>query len=298
MQEEELREGMTFADLVRVLWRRKVAVVVTTAVVVALGGGWVMTQAPRFRSTATLALTPSGGDSFTLLSQVNTIIPLYAEAIKARETSQIAQAQLHTSRLGAVSVRTFRDAPIIKLDATSSDPRVAYQTAQAIADALIVRLKRGEVGLTNVRVLEVDRPIVPEDPVWPLPKLTLIIAGVLGLGLGVALGLFIEQLQGRAEARSGRSRIREPRPTPRRTLRSRRSVQPEAQGTRGALSDLEQAAEQVMRLTEAAPRRDGGVGQISRRPDAAVDARDEPSNGESAEERSRGSVRRLLRPDA
>ena len=188
---------MDLNELLRVLWQRKLIMVATTLVVLALGFASLQIQTPVYEATSTVALTPGTGttDPIFIISQIDVITPLYAEAVKTRDTQLLAKSLQKGRDVGELTVRTFSGAPIIKIDVRSPSPAAARSGAQAVTDALLLRAQRGEIGLTDTLALsQIDRPSLPTDPVKPLPKLTMLISLVLGLGSGVAAAVLWDRL--------------------------------------------------------------------------------------------------------
>ncbi len=188
---------MDLNDVLRVLWQRKLIMVATTLVVLALGFASLQIQTPVYEATSTVALTPGTGttDPIFIISQIDVITPLYAEAVKTRDTQLLAKSLQKGRDVGELTVRTFSGAPIIKIDVRSPSPAAARSGAQAVTDALLLRAQRGEIGLTDTLALsQIDRPSLPTDPVKPLPKLTMLISLVLGLGSGVAAAVLWDRL--------------------------------------------------------------------------------------------------------
>lgn len=196
------RGGMDVNELLRVLWKRKVIVVATILLVLALGFGSLQVQTPIYQATSTVALTPgtSTTDPIFIISQINVIIPLYAEAVRTRDTGLLARSMQGGRDIGDLAVRTFSGAPIIKIDVRSADPLAAQRGAQSVTDALLRRASQGEIGLTDTLVLtQIDRPGLPEEPVKPLPTLTMLVSLVLGLGFGTAAAVIWDRLGRKVE---------------------------------------------------------------------------------------------------
>ena len=141
---------MDLTELLRVLWRRKVVAAAAFVVVVACGIVSLLVQTPVYRATSTIALVPDeqGQEPIFVISQIDVITPLYAEAIKTRTTQDEARDDLGDVPLGEVDVRTFRGAPIIKIDVESTNPKYARLGAQAVA-GIDGRLRCGHGGLSQ-----------------------------------------------------------------------------------------------------------------------------------------------------
>lgn len=192
---------MDVNEITRAIWRRKLAATMVFAFTLAAGVTSLYVQAEVYQSTATLALTPSPrGDETAenplfLLGQMDALAPLYAEAATARETRELARAALPAgAELGEVDARTFRDAALIlKVSVRASTPRSAQASAQAHIGALITRAREGEIGLRGmIDVLRVDSPGLPSEPVSPRPRVTLLVAGFLGVGFGIGAALALD----------------------------------------------------------------------------------------------------------
>lgn len=184
-------------ELARVLWQRKLIALLVMTVMVGLGVVALEVQTPVYRATSTIAFTPAPGaeDPIFIISQIDVITPLYAEAVKTRATLELASDIRGGRDIGDVAVRTFRGAPILKIDIESSSPEVARDGAQAVTDALIRRVDRNELGLSEtLRLTQIDRPQLPEEPVRPQPKLTLAVAILLGLGFAVVAAVAWDRL--------------------------------------------------------------------------------------------------------
>lgn len=193
---------MDLAELLGVLWRRKLVLVATVLLVMGAAAALLVLQPRIYRSTSTLALIPADQtdprDAAYLIAQANVITPIYAEGVRSRTTKALAQQKLSDDFpdqvLAKISVRTIPDVPVLKVDASDTDAFVASNSAQAITDALLERATRNEVGYGIIRVIQVDRPVPGTTPVSPRERLTLAVATILGIGFGVGAALLRENL--------------------------------------------------------------------------------------------------------
>lgn len=198
---------MDVNELLRVLWQRKVVVLATLALVLGLGLGSLLVQQKVYRSTSTVALVPAPAkdganatDPIFVISQIDVITPLYAEAVRAEDTQRLARSLQGGRPVGTLGVRTFRGAPILKIDVESTDPGAARRSAQAVTDVLLRRSANGDIGLADtLRLSQIDRPQLPTDPIRPQPKLTMLVALLLGLGFGVAAAVVWDSLLRKVE---------------------------------------------------------------------------------------------------
>lgn len=191
---------MSVQDVLELLWRRKLVLVAVAVSVVALAYGALRTVEPVYESTSTLVLRPDAAteNDFSFFYALQQIVPIYANAATTQVTKDAASTEVD-GPLGSVSVHTFRDSPIIKISSRADDPERARDTAQAITDALLRQVDAGRVGLATLELTQIDSPVASSTPVFPRTKLTLLVAGLLGIGLGVGAAFLRESLTSRVE---------------------------------------------------------------------------------------------------
>jgi hypothetical protein len=171
-------------DLLRTVWRHRLASLATLMVVVGATGAYVAKQKPVFQSTETLQL--SSADP-TFLGEVNALAPLYSELLSAQQTLAIARAQFRSTPLATIAVRIFTESPVIKLDATAGSADIAQRSAAAVVSALSHRLiASSQLGVRGVTLAVIDGPS-QADTVWPRPALSLGVAALVGVLLAVAV---------------------------------------------------------------------------------------------------------------
>ena len=200
---------MNLSEFLEVLWRRKLIVigVVLVSLAVAFAGLKVATK--QYEATSTLAVLPtSSQNAIYILSAVDQITPVFADAATAPQTLRDAQASLPKgTSLAGIDVRTFTGTPIIKVVARSPNPEVAQLSAQAVTEALLQRESAGELKVPQVHLEQYNKPTVPGGAVYPRPKLTMIVALLLGLGLGVGAALLRENLATKIETPEALQRV-------------------------------------------------------------------------------------------
>jgi len=187
-------------DLLRVLWQRKWLILAIAAAVI--GAAFVATKlvTKQYESTATLGVTPksAGPEALTLFAILDQVVPFYAEAADSRTTLDAARGRLGQP-LGDISIETFKGTGLMKIKARSPVPRVAQLSAQTVAHVLVTRVNRGQVGTNSYKLDVLDRASLPTSPIFPRTRLTLLVAALLGLGLGVAAALLRENLATKVE---------------------------------------------------------------------------------------------------
>jgi tyrosine-protein kinase len=189
---------VTLNDLLRVFWRRKLLIVIVTLAVVIPSYAATKLVTKQYESTATVALIPRQND-IVFFGLLDTISPYYADAATSRATLTQAQ-QLVGINLCSTSVETFKGTPIMKIHARCSSPRLAQLTAAGVTQALLNRDQNGALEIHSVHLILADPASLPTTPVFPRTKLTLLVAFLLGLGLGLGAALLRESLTTKVES--------------------------------------------------------------------------------------------------
>ena len=193
---------MNLTEILSVLWHRKLVVLGVTVLVIGCAVGAVQLITPQYKATSTLALEPQKlGNDLLFFQTIDSITPIYAAAAESETT--LAAAKAHNGgELADISVRTFAQSPIFKIDAQSTDASLAQSSAQSVTEVLQDRVKAGEIGISSLELTQIDKPTVPTSPVFPNKKLTIAVAVLLGLGLGVAAALLMERFTSRIRTRA------------------------------------------------------------------------------------------------
>ena len=191
---------MALNDLLRVFWQRKLLIVLVALAVIVPAFVATKLVTKQYESTATLGVTPksSGPEALTLFAILDQVVPFYAEAANSRTTLAAARARLGQP-LGDISIETFKGTGLMKVQARSPSPRIAQLSAQTVAYVLVRRVNRGQVGTASYKLDVLDRASLPTTPVFPRTRLTLLVAALLGLGLGLAAALLRENLATKVE---------------------------------------------------------------------------------------------------
>jgi capsular exopolysaccharide synthesis family protein len=199
---------MTIQDFLQVLWRRKLLLLTIALFHVGVTYGALRLVTPLYESSSTLQLAPKNEESQALIffSTLDAIIPIYTEAATSRKTHDLAEQETGT-HLAGVSVETFEGTPLIKVKARDQDPEVAQATVQAVTDALLQQDRASEIGIRSLRLDRLDLPARADAPVYPREGLTLVVAGIFGLALGIGAAFLREKLVTRVETAEALSRV-------------------------------------------------------------------------------------------
>lgn len=195
---------MNLREITVILWRRKLLVIAVLLASIAAGFGALRLTTKQYEAISTLALRPpnlGNGNNLLFYQTLDPIVSIYATAAETKTTKTLAANDLG-GRLASISVSTFKSSPIIKIVARDSDPALAARSAQAVAAALVQRANAGQVGIHGLELSQIDKATVPSAPVFPNSKLTLAVAGLLGMGLGIGLAILWETEGRRVRTRS------------------------------------------------------------------------------------------------
>src|SRR5207342_2499978 len=145
-------------------------------------------------------------NELVLFSILDVVVPSYAEAATSTTTLERAR-ELVGRPLADVTVQTFKGTGIIKIKARSTHPRLAQLSAGAAARALLEQARSGAIRVNSLKLTEINPPALPTSPVFPRTKLTLFVAALLGLGLGLAAALLREVLTTKIETAEDLAKI-------------------------------------------------------------------------------------------
>jgi succinoglycan biosynthesis transport protein ExoP len=196
-------------ELLQVLWRRKITVVAVAAVTIGIAIAAVKLVTPVYESSATLALTPkniNASSQLIFFGTLDAIVPVYADAAVSRTTKGLATERLGRS-LAGVTVDTFKGTGLMKIKSRSTDKVLARDTVQAVTDALLARTNKGRIGVKSLRLDQLDRANLPSSPVFPRTRLSLIVAALFGVALGIGAALLRETLTTKVESSEDLGRI-------------------------------------------------------------------------------------------
>lgn len=181
---------------------------VLTAVVVALGiaGATVALAVPQYATSVTFFVTtPSQGvtDSYQggLFSQQR--VKSYADLLVgdrlARAVAGDPGIGLTAAQIqGRVTARAIPDTVLLEASVLDSDPARSERVAKSLANHFVILVETLETPLAAakpaVKVDVVAGPLLNPVPVSPRPTRSLVLAGLLGLLVGVAAAILREML--------------------------------------------------------------------------------------------------------
>lgn len=202
-------QNLDLNDLLRVFWQRKLLILVVTLAVIGPAYAGTKLVTPRYESSSTLLLKPKNlnNDLLPFFGVLDVIVPVYADTASSRVTRLAAREALGRP-LAGYTVETFKGTGILKIKAQSTSRTLAKDTAQAVTRALLDRANNGgQVEIKGLELRELDPAAIPTTPVFPRTKLTLFVAGLLGLALGFGAAFLRENLTTRIETTDDLARV-------------------------------------------------------------------------------------------
>lgn len=198
-----------FRENLRLLLKRKWVVIAPFVVAVGVAAVLTARTPPTYEAAATLfvgqrqisAAELTEGVAATQLSQQ--LVRSYAQVVTSRSIAEAALRRVNLPTTPAavsagLRVGQVADTQVIRLAFRSTDPSLAQQTVNAVAEAFVEESRRFE-GSTRaeepaVKVSIIDRALAPGAPVAPNPTQNMLLAGIFGLVAGVGLAFLFDRL--------------------------------------------------------------------------------------------------------
>ena len=197
-----LNEEMELRDLFEIVRKRLGLIVLITVVSLLISAVVSFFLLDEVYETSTTLMVGKIQNNQTNTIEYNDILAnqklvnTYSEIAKSDrvldKVIEKLQLQLRPSNLRQkISVASVKETEIIRITVEDTDPGFATDLANAIAEVFMKEVV-DIMKLDNVQVIDVAK--VPEEPVKPKPLLNIVIAGVLGLMLGLGVVFLIEYL--------------------------------------------------------------------------------------------------------
>jgi capsular exopolysaccharide synthesis family protein len=200
----ELREYL------RGLRRHWLAIVLMTLVGLAAAFGWYLLQTPVYQATA-IGLVQTKQTAQTPQQQQQNLVlgPQFDGYARSKMPTYLAMLTWKQVAEGAISTLGLSDTPdqavsritvdnpadtnMLSITATGSSPRNAVALAEGWLTSLSTVIDKtegdGTKGSAPVTITIQQSAILPSAPIFPELRTSLIVGGVLGLGLGIAFAL-------------------------------------------------------------------------------------------------------------
>ena len=164
---------------------------------IVIGGGatYIVTKLmqPVYQASTTIILSVTSSQSpYEDATASLEVLPTYAQLITAPKILQPV-ADRHDFTLkqlsNMISVKPQSNTQIIEVDVENSDPQLAAQLANEVAQSFA---QFSSIQLGNAAQIQLLPAIVPPDPVHPRPSLDALLGALAGLGLALALIVVFE----------------------------------------------------------------------------------------------------------
>lgn len=206
-------------ELVRYLWQRRITVLVLALVGVLVGALLTVLTVPRFVAEAKMYVSfnsvASAGSS-ELVQGVNYAERAMASYVKVGKTSMVLDAveaklnnEVSASELNErLRISAVPDTTMINVEVLDEDPERAARTANVVSevlrDTITEQLEQPvDSDSSRVQLAIVEPASVPARPTSPDPVRNVVLGGVLGLLLGVAVallrGMFDKTIRSRSD---------------------------------------------------------------------------------------------------
>ena len=193
------RDAMITAQrLARILWRRRIVCAAVAAIVVFVGGIWLITRQEIYESSSSVALLPVTSNSGVLPNYPNLIsslIPTYVQLVSSPVLLDevvkdlpfsISEGQLAND----VYAESLSNAAIITIVAQDPSPVRAQVVAAKTTAVFLKDLRGNRVVIPQIY----SQPTVPANPSSPNVKLVLVAILAMAIVLGLGSGLIWERL--------------------------------------------------------------------------------------------------------
>jgi succinoglycan biosynthesis transport protein ExoP len=191
------------SDVYRALWRHKVLIVVTTAVLVGATAVLTSRQTKLYTASSLVRVHHNVRDGQEALGALMTgerLARTYEPLAETKSVRNLAKARLQgklPDDTFVVHATQLSDLDLLHIAVTHRDPKVAAAVANAIPVALTSFVDKTDSSPDTITTVEPASP--PTTPSSPNLRLRLVIALMLGLILGSGLALFREMLLDRIE---------------------------------------------------------------------------------------------------
>jgi len=197
---------MAVGELYRALWRRKLIVVATLALVVAAAVYYTSRQPKEYRATTLVRIQQTisnSAEAFGALQTGGRLAQTYAEIAGTNTIAQkvylgLDQKIPYDQIAGSITGSQVEDLDLLSISATSRNPEWARQIASEAPAAL--RRFISETGTLRDHVVTIQPALPPRGPSSPSLRLNVAAALVLGLLLGGGLALLFEFVADRAHS--------------------------------------------------------------------------------------------------
>jgi succinoglycan biosynthesis transport protein ExoP len=195
---------MTIGSVYGTLWRYRLFILVTTAVLVGAALFVTMQQTKLYTASSLIRVqqqVTGAEDIYGALQTGERLARTYAKVATTRSVASQVRKQLPASvPTDAIDIKATQvgNLELLELSVTYSDPRIAARVANAVPAALATFIAKTGSARDTITLIEAATP--PTTPSSPNLKLTIAIAVILGLVLNSGLALLHNAVSDRVQS--------------------------------------------------------------------------------------------------
>lgn len=211
---------MELSRYLAIAWRRKLMIVLTAALIIAITAVATWRATPKYSASAIVRVsTAADGSSEYInhdLAYSDRLMKTYVRLATLRPALDQLKQRLGAAELPELEVYTQPNTELIQITATSTDATLAAAAANSLAEILIAQASQtvmpGDTTAPHRAITIVDPALAPAAPSSPRVRLNLLLGTLFGLASGLALALAAElvaqrrALQARARYRTAPAR--------------------------------------------------------------------------------------------
>lgn len=186
-----------------VLWRRKWIIVATVVFFVVAAAVIAKTVSKVYESSAQLLIVQNTqNQGFDAVQAAQVSARTYGNLFTSPNVAALASRQLggtptRDALVAKVAAAPVPETQLLKVTLQDTDPQEAKRLADVYTRAFVAYVRTRLSPSTRVSVSLADPPSVPDSPIKPRPSLYVLIAALVGLGLGTALAFLRDRLDSR-----------------------------------------------------------------------------------------------------
>lgn len=197
---------MRIDEYYRILRRHWRVIIATTLIAVALMAVWDFFQPKVYQATSSGFVTAgkstnlseaSFGDQLAKSRATSYVDVASSRAVAERVIDDLDLDTTPAALINQITVTQPTDTVLLQIAANASSPEQAQQLANSWVKALSAQVAQLEGSGSGLRVDVLEPAQLPSSPVSPNVKLDLIIAGIVGLLIGIGIAMLRSQLDGR-----------------------------------------------------------------------------------------------------
>lgn len=193
---------MTDDTFLSIVWRRKAIVVGTMVLFAVVSAAVSVTLAKVYETSATLLIAqPSNAQTYDAVQAAQVSARTYGQIVTSPNIAQLVADRIpgatRAGLVGEVSATPVAETQLLQITVADHNPARAKLIADTYASVFNQYVATRLTPVTRVAVSLADAAPLPSSPSKPNPKLYVLLAALLGLGVGVALAFLRHRLDSR-----------------------------------------------------------------------------------------------------